>query len=121
VSAAKDKGDRAEREVQALLRDLLGVPARRKLGAGRADDTGDIEGVADTTIQVKSYNDVGRAIRECLDDLEEQHARSGDTFAAGFVRRPGGRYFVVLSPEMWATYWREATRPAGVSEHEAPT
>lgn len=32
---AKAKGDRAELEVQALIRDLLGVPARRMLGAGR--------------------------------------------------------------------------------------
>ena len=39
---SKDRGDRAELEVQALLRDLLGVPARRMLGAGRKDDIGDI-------------------------------------------------------------------------------
>jgi hypothetical protein len=105
----KRKGDRAELEVQALLRDLLGVPARRKLGAGRTDDMGDIDGVPGTCIQVVNYHDIGRAIREKLPESELQRRRSGCPFAATFVRRPRGRYAVVLTPEQWATLWREAT------------
>ena len=42
---SKRKGDSAELEVQAMLREELGVPARRALGAGRKDDCGDIDGV----------------------------------------------------------------------------
>ena len=42
TGSSKRKGDRAELEVQGILRDLLGVPARRALGAGRKDDVGDI-------------------------------------------------------------------------------
>lgn len=107
---AKAKGDRAELEVQGLLRDLLGLPGvRRKLGAGRADDVGDIDGVPDTVIQVASYADVSRALREKVPGCVEQQARAGATFGATFIRRPGGRYIVVLSPEQWATYHREAT------------
>jgi hypothetical protein len=30
------------------------------------------------------------------------------TFAATFVRLRGGEYRVVLTPEQWATLWREA-------------
>ena len=105
---SKRKGDRAEREVQGLLRDLLGVPARRKLGAGRLDDMGDIDGVPDTVIQVVSYRDVARAIREKVPECELQQARAGATFGATFVRRPGGSYVVVLSPEQFAALWREA-------------
>ena len=41
----KAKGDAAEREVAALLSDLLGFTVRRKLGAGRKDDTGDLDGI----------------------------------------------------------------------------
>jgi hypothetical protein len=108
VNSAKRKGDRAELEVQGLLRDLLGVPARRKLGAGRLDDMGDIDGVPNTCIQVVSYRDVARAIREKLPASEAQRERSGCTFAATFVRRPGGEYVVCLTPEQWATLWREA-------------
>lgn len=107
-NAAKRKGDRAELEVQGLIRDLLGLPARRKLGAGRLDDIGDIDGVPNTVIQVASYTDIARAIREKVPACEEQQARAGATFGATFVRRPGGRYAVVLSPEQWATYVREA-------------
>ena len=105
---AKRKGDKAELEVQAILRELLGVPARRKLGAGRKDDVGDIDNVPDTVIQVAAYTDIVRAIREKLPEVDRQRERAGATFAATFVRRPGGRYVVVLTPEQWATYWREA-------------
>lgn len=111
----KAKGDRAELEVQALLRDLLGVPARRKLGAGRADDMGDIDGVPgpsdspDTVIQVASYTDLARALREKVPACVAQQERAGATFGATFLRRRGGTYVVVLTPEQWATYHREAT------------
>jgi len=105
---AKRKGDKAELEVQGILRDLLGVPARRMLGAGRQDDMGDITGVPDTTIQVVAYQDIARAIREKLPECEAQRQRAGATFCATFVRRPGGRYVVVLTPEMFATLYREA-------------
>lgn len=110
TNTAKRKGDRAELEVQTLLRDLLGVPARRELGAGRQDDRGDIHGVPDTCIQVANYADVARAIREKLPDLERQQANAGATFAALFARRRGGAYVVVMTPEQYATYWREALR-----------
>lgn len=108
---SKRKGDRAELEVQGLLRDLLGVPARRKLGAGRLDDMGDIDGVPNTVIQVASYSDIARAIREKVPECEAQQERAGATFGATFVRRPGGKYVVVLSPEQWATCLREAMNP----------
>lgn len=105
---AKRKGDRAELEVQGILRDLLGVPARRALGAGRKDDIGDIHGVPDTVISVANYADINRAIREKLGDVERQRAVANATFAAMFVRRIGGSYVVCMTPEMFATFWREA-------------
>jgi hypothetical protein len=108
VNSAKRKGDRAELEVQGLIRDLTGYPARRKLGAGRLDDMGDIDGVPDTVIQAVSYKDIGRAISEKLPECEAQQARAQALFGATFVRRPGGKYVVVLTPEQWATYARES-------------
>lgn len=107
----KDRGDRAEREVQALLIDLLGVPARRKLGAGRQDDMGDIDGVPDTCIQVADWKDVLAAIREKVPASEVQQQRMGATFGAAFIRRRGGVYVVCQTPAQWATMWREATTP----------
>jgi hypothetical protein len=108
VHPSKRKGDKAELEVQGIIRDLLGLPARRKLGAGRLDDMGDIDGVPNTCIQVVSYSDIVRAIGEKVPECVEQQARMGALFGATFVRRPGGRYVVVMTPEQWATYARES-------------
>ena len=43
----KAKGDAAEREIATMINALTGWPVRRKLGAGRADDTGDLDGIPD--------------------------------------------------------------------------
>jgi hypothetical protein len=109
TGAAKRKGDLAEREVQALLRDLLGVPARRKLGAGRQDDMGDIDFVPDTCIAVANYKDIARALREKVDPCVTQQERAGATFGATFIRRPGGRYLVVQTPTQWSQLWLRAS------------
>jgi hypothetical protein len=108
ANPSKRKGDRAELEVQALLRDHLGVPARRALGAGRKDDVGDIHGVPDTVIQVANYKDVTRAIREKLPVSVEQQERAGAMFGATFVRRPRGEWVVCMTPEQFFALWREA-------------
>lgn len=109
TGAAKAKGDRAEREVAELIHNLTGHPVRRALGAGRQDDIGDIHGLPDTVIQVANYTDLARASREKVPACEAQQLRAGATFGATFLRRPGKRYVVVLSPDQWATYYREAT------------
>lgn len=104
TSPAKRKGDRAELEVAELLTDLLGVPCRRKLGAGRLDDCGDIDGVTDTVVQVANWRDVLAAVRTKPIEAERQRANDGATFAATFVRTRGGIFRVVLTPEQWAAY-----------------
>ena len=104
---AKLKGDRAEREAQALLRDLLGVPARRALGAGRKDDVGDIFGVPLTAIQVTAADRPSDALAKLAATVEQQE-RAGALFGALFWRRRGGRFVVVMTPEQFACLWREA-------------
>ncbi len=108
TGSAKRKGDAAEREVEKILSDSLGVSARRMLGAGRKDDKGDIDGIPDTVISVANYKDIGRAIREKLPALEQQRERADATFAAMFVRRVGGGYVVCMTPDQFAALWREA-------------
>lgn len=108
ANSSKRKGDKAELEVQELLRELLGVPARRQLGAGRKDDMGDIDGVPETCVSVANRKDVAAAVRAKPIEAEEQRRRRDCAFAATFVRLRGGEYRVVLTPEQWATYWREA-------------
>jgi hypothetical protein len=112
-NSSKNKGDQYEREAAAALTDATGWPVRRKLGAGRADDCGDLDGIPDTCIQVKGYpSDLVRSIRECLTELPAQQTNAGTTFAAGLVRRPGGRWMAVMNLEQLATLLREAITPA---------
>lgn len=117
TGSSKRKGDKGELEAAALIADLLGVPARRKLGAGRSDDTGDLDGVPDTVVQVVSRGTdvvaVG-VVRKPL-EAELQRERAGVPFAVTFLRVRGGTWRCVMTPEQWATLWREATGP-----HPAP-
>lgn len=118
---AKRKGDTAELEAAAALADLTGWNVRRKLGAGRSDDTGDLDGVPDTTLQVKSYADPARAIREGLVDLEQQQANARSTFGAVLVRQRGYRnrpvrWVAVMPLENLAALLREATTPVGLCD-----
>jgi hypothetical protein len=111
TNPAKAKGDRAEIEAANLLHDLTGWPCRRKLGAGRLDDTGDIDGVPDTVVQVANWADVTRAIREKPLGAEAQRINAGATFAVTLVRLRGGQWRAVLTPEQMATWMREAIAP----------
>lgn len=112
-NSSKAKGDRGELEAAKILNDLLGVPAVRKLGAGRKEDTGDIYGVPYTTVQVVSRTTdvVNICIVEKPLPVEQQRARAGTTFAFTMVRIRGGHWRIVLTPEQYATYWREAVQP----------
>lgn len=111
TGSSKRKGDKGEREAAALVHDLLGVPARRKLGAGRLDDCGDLDGIPDTVVQVCSRSTEVVAVGIVTKPLEaeQQRRNAGATFAATFLRVRGGTWRVVLTPEQWATLWREAT------------
>jgi len=103
----KSRGDRAELEIARIIADLTGHPVRRKLGAGRADDTGDLDGIPDTTAQVKNFADVTRGTTNALNQLETQRVNAGTTHAVAFIRRPGGRWFAAMTIEQWATLHRE--------------
>ena len=100
----KRKGDAAEREAAELLTDLLGTPCRRKLGAGRQDDCGDIDGVPDHVIQVASWKDTAAAARIKPPEAEQQRLNAQARHAATLVRFRGGTFRVVLTLEQWARY-----------------
>ena len=114
TSRQRNKGNAAEREVAHLLADLTGWAVRRRLQEGRTDDTGDLEGVPDTTLQVKSYADVLRAIRDGLPELRKQQARALAPFGALLVKRPRSGWIAVMELDQLAALIREATREDGV-------
>jgi hypothetical protein len=110
---SKRKGSEAEREAARLISSLLGVDVKRRHNIGTHEDIGDLIGVPNTAIQVTSRGTdvVSVAVVRKPVEADEQARRAGDTFSATFVRIRGGTWRVVMTPEMWATYWREATEP----------
>lgn len=100
----KRKGDSAEREAAEILTDLLGTPCRRKLGAGRQDDTGDIDGVPGHVIQIANWADTAAAARIKPQGAEQQRINANATHAATLVRFRGGTWRVVLTLEQWRRY-----------------
>lgn len=101
---SKRKGDAAELEAAALLADLTGYPVRRKLGAGRLDDTGDLDGIPDHVIQVCNWANVTAAVSQKPLGAEAQRVNAGAGYAATFVRIRGGTWRVVLTVEQWTAY-----------------
>jgi hypothetical protein len=102
----KKKGDRGELEAAAILTDLLGVPVRRKLGAGRIDDTGDLDGIPGHVVQVANWKDTAAAARVKPAEAEQQRINAQSDHAATLVRFRGGTWRVVLTLEQWARYVR---------------
>lgn len=110
VSTSKKKGDAAERELAGILADLTGFPVRRKLGAGRLDDEGDLQGIPETVVQVANWADALRAIREKPLGAEQQRINAGATFAVTAVRLRGGTWRMVMTPEQFAALVMEAVQ-----------
>lgn len=108
TGAAKIKGDKAEREAAALIADHLGYSVRRKLGAGRTDDEGDLEGVPGHVVQVAAWVDLTRALRVKPAQAEQQRLNAGVDYAATFLRLHGGEFRVVLTVTQWCALVREA-------------
>jgi len=108
TSPSKAKGDSAEREIAKLLADLTGWPVRRKLGAGRTDDEGDLEGIPDTVVQVANRADLSRAVRQKPVEAEQQRLNAGATHVVTLVRLHGGDWRAVCTIEQMTTWMREA-------------
>jgi hypothetical protein len=100
----KRKGDKGELEAAALLTEALGLPVRRKLGAGRADDTGDIDGVPGHVVQIANWENTAAAARIKPTAAEQQRINAHEKHAASIIRFRGGTWRVVLTLEQWARY-----------------
>lgn len=106
MNPQKAKGDRAELEAAAHLMQVLGLPVRRKLGAGRQDDTGDLDGIPGHVVQVASWADTAAAARIKPPEAEQQRVSAQADHAATMVRFRGGTWRIVLTVEQWARYLR---------------
>jgi hypothetical protein len=105
----KRKGDRAERELATTLSEMLNKPIRRMLGAGRKDDTGDLDGIADTAIQVKHWNDITAAITQGITQLAQQQQHKNATHGVLFIKHRKHGWLAVTTLTEWAENERNRT------------
>jgi hypothetical protein len=110
ANPAKLKGDRAELEAAALLTQLTGHSVRRKLGAGRADDTGDLDGLPDTVVQVANWADTAAAARRKPLGAEQQRINDNARWAVTMVRFPRAGFRIVMTPDQFAALYADALR-----------
>jgi hypothetical protein len=110
MHSSKRLGDKTEREAVALLRDMFGYDVKRELGAGRAEDCGDLSGMPDLTVQifggVSHLVDIGLVRKP--EEVERQRVNRGTTFAVTMVRIRGGAFRFVLLPSQFQALYLEA-------------
>ena len=106
----KRKGDRAELQLAKMLTELLNTPIRRMLGAGRADDIGDLDGMPTTVIQVKHWRDITAAIREGITQLQEQQQNKQAPDGVLFIKHSKHGWLAVTTLEQWTRAENERTR-----------
>ena len=104
TNPSKRKGDAAELEIAKILSDRLGIDCKRLLGAGRAEDVGDLHGLDDWTAQVAWWPKRGvlRAFREKPEECEQQQNNAGSSFGVSFIRMHGGLWRATQTIEQWA-------------------
>lgn len=93
-----------------MLTAELGLEVRRKLGAGRLDDIGDLDGLEEWTAQVAWWPaNTLRAFREKPLDCERQQLNGRSTFGVSFVRMNGGVWRAVQTIPQWIQVFRETS------------
>lgn len=120
TGSQKRKGDRAEREGAGLLTVLLKRPVIRLLGAGRAEDVGDLGGIDGWAIQVADWQDIAAVVRQKPVDAELQAIRSGTHYGAALIRLKGGEFRIVMTPQTWARWVTEQGPPYGETRPPFP-
>ena len=101
TNKAKIKGDKAEREAAALLSELLGIRVERRFGAGQKLDTGDLEGIPNTVVQVCDLANKNDAVLRKPREAEIQRKNAGVDHAITMVRFRGNNWRIVLTPEQY--------------------
>lgn len=104
-----------------MLRELLGFPRiRRALGAGRADDVGDIHNVPNSVLQVAAWDNWAAAINTKLPDVERQRRNAKKMFGALFIRRSRNKipWIVVMTPRMFCKLLIHANKGLALAREE---
>ena len=111
TNKAKIKGDKAEREAAALLSELLGIKVERRFGAGQKLDTGDLEGIPNTIVQVCDLANKNDAVLRKPREAEQQRINAGVDHAITMVR-----FKKIKGQEEWDN-WRIVLTPKQYKKH----
>ena len=105
TNPSKAKGDRAERELVAWLQQR-GFSGAHRSRAGWSADVGDVLGVPDLTVEVKSAKTM--RLGPWLDELDQEIINGETASGVLVVKRPGwsdpGQWFAVQRNK---DFWRE--------------
>ena len=80
------------------------------LGAGRADDIGDLDGMPCCAIQVKHWYDITAAIRTGMAQLKQQQANKNATDSVLFIKHSKHGWLAVTTIEQWTRAENERKR-----------
>ena len=80
---------------------------RRTLGAGRKDDIGDIDGIDDTAIQVKHWNDITAAITQGITQLTQQQQNKKAQHGVLFIKHRKHGWLSVTTLGEWTVNERD--------------
>jgi hypothetical protein len=97
-AGAAAKGARGEREVEALW-EAGGFLQTQRSRAGREDDRGDLAGIPHLTVEVKTYSDLARSIRDGLTDLVREQANNRTRWGVVFAKRRMKGWVAVMPGE----------------------
>ena len=97
----KRKGDKAERDLAALLTQRLGTPIRRMLGAGRQDDIGDLDGLPNCATQVKHWQNITAAITTGIAQMQQQQINKNAPDGVLFIKHRKHGWLAVTTLEQW--------------------
>lgn len=108
ANPAKRKGDTFERDVVTYLRDQGFPHVERAYGAGRPDDTGDLDGIPGWCFELKNHQRIDLAA--WVDEVRREQAAARAQFGVVVVKRrgrPAGQAYVVMELEQLARLLRE--------------
>lgn len=102
---SKRKGDQGERDVVALFEQGGFLHAQRGR-AGATLDRGDIVGVPDLTVEVKTYTDFLESVSKGLLDLEREKRNNRTPWGVVFAKRRMKGWVAVMPAEEFIALWQ---------------
>ena len=116
TTPAKRKGDQGERDIIDLFQQAGFLQAQRAR-AGAELDRGDVAGVPDLTVEVKTWTDFGLSVAKGLADLEREQRNNRTRWGVVFAKRRMKGWVAVMPAEQFVALWAHIHR---VGQMELP-